>query len=238
MLIYVKHLCAKYLRIRSFVLILEMKKYLYILLPILTFACGFLLRGFFVPKSDSEKQIVKTKTAPLIIKDTIVKVIETYKKSPIILEDEIDSLIGNDLDTGDSLDLLVDSLIYSDSLITLDEDSIQIGRDRILQSKTYKIQKKKRVMSRLDSLKDQGLNIREESFGAKMLVEFWDSPFNFTGYKLGKSKLVLYGINPESKIQIEELGKDSIRLHEDGVLFNFVKTQDFKPLVVVLKDSL
>jgi hypothetical protein len=63
-----------------------------------------------------------------------------------------------------------------------------------------------------------------------ILVEFWMSPLNFSGYKLSHSKLILYGFEQP----------EAFSLHSDGNTY-FVKyfdnfypvshTLEFKPLV-------
>jgi hypothetical protein len=220
-----------------------MKKFLYIIVPILTFACGFFLRGMFLDAPVVEKEVLSVHNTPkegTDSSDILENESKVKKKDKVRDDNEKEEVkIELDLDTlkiVDTFDLLVDTLLLIEDTVETEEEVIKISRDRMVQSQTYQIKKKKRILTSLDSLKDEGLNIREESFGKTLLIEFWESPINFTGYKLGKSKLVLYGINPQSKIQIEETGKDSLKLFEGDVLFNFVKTQEFKPINAVLKD--
>lgn len=243
LLIYVKHLYNRYLRILSFVLSFEMKKFLYIIVPVLTFACGFFLRGMFLVVPEVEKEVLGVKKVhkERIDSSDVLESPSKEKKKDKAPEEqnlhEVEIELDNDtLNIVDTLELFSDTMLVTEDSIIKVEEAIKIGRDRMVQSQTYQIKKRKRVLTSLDSLKDEGLNIREESFGKTLLIEFWESPINFTGYKLGKSKLVLYGINPQSKIQIEETGKDSLKLFEGDVLFNFVKTQEFKPINAVLKD--
>jgi hypothetical protein len=42
----------------------------------------------------------------------------------------------------------------------------------------------------------------DELFGESIVVEFWESPIDYQGYRLNKSKLILFGINPNESFEL------------------------------------
>jgi len=79
---------------------------------------------------------------------------------------------------------------------------------------------------------------RHQKTGIKILIEFWESPFNFTGYKLSKSKLIVYGLDPNTNYFLRDRNNDTLELNSSDDSFNFVFTDDFRPLEPNLRDSL
>ncbi|MDD5571993.1 MAG: hypothetical protein PHD97_12655 [Bacteroidales bacterium] len=69
--------------------------------------------------------------------------------------------------------------------IVIRKDQLILTRDIEINSETEKQNKN------IDSLIDDN---QESKYALK--VEFWESPINYKGYKMSKSKIVLFGINP------------------------------------------
>ncbi|MFA6923018.1 MAG: hypothetical protein WC223_02085 [Bacteroidales bacterium] len=72
------------------------------------------------------------------------------------------------------------------------EDDIVIKKDQLILTKDIEINHESEKQNKnLDSLIDYN---QESKYSLK--VEFWESPINYKGYKMSKSKIVLFGINP------------------------------------------
>jgi hypothetical protein len=63
-----------------------------------------------------------------------------------------------------------------------------------------------------------------------MRVEIWESPLGFSGYKLNKSILVLYGISEEQDISLNYSGNAKLSMEINGNNLILQKTTEFKPL--------
>jgi len=102
----------------------------------------------------------------------------------------------------------------------VDSGEYIVLRDKMLASRVLKIISKTKVSSSqaseviIDRMSDDGL------FNDQILVEFWESPIDYQGYRLNKTKLVLFGINPNENLEI-------INNHE-GYLTIINSTQTFK----------
>lgn len=59
-------------------------------------------------------------------------------------------------------------------------------------------------------------------------VEFWKSPLNYKGYKMSTGKIILYGINPGTPIDLTLQGGDYYLLLNQGA-YKVYFTDDYKP---------
>ena len=59
-------------------------------------------------------------------------------------------------------------------------------------------------------------------------VEFWESPLNYKGYKMSTGKIILYGINPETAINLTLQGGSYYLLVNQGA-YKVDFTDDYKP---------
>ena len=60
-------------------------------------------------------------------------------------------------------------------------------------------------------------------------VEIWQSPIHYKGYKLGKNKLVVFGIDVDSDILLFDLN-DYVLLQSGSNYYRLEKTSEFKNL--------
>ena len=74
---------------------------------------------------------------------------------------------------------------------SLNED-LSIRREKLVQKMWLNVYVLAEYENK-DSLLKEALGINE-TMPSKLLVEFWESPLNFSGYKLSKAKLILYGM--------------------------------------------
>lgn len=75
------------------------------------------------------------------------------------------------------------------------------------------------------------LNISSKSFNNSIIVEFWESPLELTGYELSRNKLKLFGFNPNESISLHfDNSKDELLMQTETIKLYLVKTQKFKSL--------
>src|SRR5690606_7957815 len=74
------------------------------------------------------------------------------------------------------------------------------------------------------------LNMKSNSYSDDIIVEFWQSPLNLTGYELSRNKLKLFGFNPNESISLQiEDNEDQLILNTETMSLLLQKTKQFKP---------
>jgi hypothetical protein len=102
------------------------------------------------------------------------------------------------------------------------------------KSDTNKIDKKNtKTDSTLAAMSDVS-NSREIS---NYRIEFWKSPLNYKGYKMSAGKIVLYGINPVTAVNLI-MEEDSYYLLVNQNAFKLEFTDDYKPFERVTEKTL
>jgi hypothetical protein len=192
--------------------------------------------GYFIGKESTVREKEKAeKFKPAVITevvyDTIVK--KEQVEVPIYIE------------TSDSLTEIEDSLMdaeIADSLSgintkdTLSEDqNIVIRRERLIKSMQIPITFLTEEVQKDTIIKDL-LGIHENKV-TRMRVEFWESPLNFTGYKMSKNKLLLYGLSDQFTYQIYKKNKIYYIGYED-ILYQLKETQEFLPFKEVAQETI
>ena len=132
-----------------------------------------------------------------------------------------------------------DLAVTNDSLATIDSakisegsfsDEIVVKKDEMATSKTMQVIQLSPTATKngKDSLLQKVTGIKEENNSKQMFnIEFWTSPLNYKGYKMGKYKLVLYGINATDDIKIYRLD-DVIYLKNSAMVYQLDYVSDFK----------
>lgn len=142
-------------------------------------------------------------------------------------------------------DSVVNSLALPDTSIidstALPEEQVIVRKDELLESRVIEVVEltsDPNIKSKSDSLLEKASGIRNDkrTAGSKIMisVEFWRSPVNYRGYKLGKNKLVLYGLDNSADIDLIKHNNAVYLRHEQSVFkvdaFNdyraFEKTTD------------
>jgi hypothetical protein len=90
-----------------------------------------------------------------------------------------------------------------------------------------------------DSLAAKMAGVRDEHAASRQFstVEFWSSPLNYRGYKMNRSKLILYGIADASGVRLYKLDEE-IYLHTDSQVYRLDYTNDFKPYERVTSEAI
>jgi hypothetical protein len=109
-------------------------------------------------------------------------------------------------------------------------DEIVVKKDEMVTSKTLQVIQLSPVATKnnKDSLLQKVSGIKDDNNSKQLFnIEFWTSPLNYKGYKMGKYKLVLYGINATDDIKIYRLD-DVIYLKNSAMVYQLDYVSDFK----------
>ncbi|MGZ6539965.1 MAG: hypothetical protein ACXVEB_16435 [Bacteroidia bacterium] len=122
-----------------------------------------------------------------------------------------------------------------DSIVTAvsSEDEIVVRKDELLSTKTLEVFNLDPLASKMnskDSLLQKVSGIKDDRSSSKQFfnIEFWSSPLNYKGYKLGKYKLIVYGIPSADGLKLFKLD-DVIYLKSSGMVYRLDYSADFKP---------
>ncbi len=90
-----------------------------------------------------------------------------------------------------------------------------------------------------DSLLSVVSGIRDDKKNAiaAFTVEFWQSPINYKGYKMGKSKIVLFGIAQGDEIRLYRIGEDIYLRHLNNV-YRLDYSNDFRQFEKIMDKEL
>ncbi len=130
------------------------------------------------------------------------------------------------------LALSVDS-VYQ---VKFEEENIIVKKDELLASKSITLwnldQKQTEETIKKDSLLSAMSGIKESSNLNAYTLEFWKSPINYRGYKMGRNKLVLFGIQSADAPQIFKLN-ENLYLKNGDKVYKIDKITDFRPYELI-----
>lgn len=188
-----------------------------ILINIIFLVCGLgigILSVLLLKPSSTqpEKEIVYVdKLREEIIRDTV------FREKKIFITPH-DSLPNSDqvemLDTllQDSLNFIGEDDIYQDQLIS--QQTINVNKDTTDSTDISEV-----------------FNLQSEAFTDRIVVEFWESPLNITGYELSRNKLKLFGFNPNETVSLYFIKKENgLQLKSETIQLVLTKTKQFKTL--------
>jgi hypothetical protein len=113
--------------------------------------------------------------------------------------------------------------------IPVAENDIQIANDRLLFTRILTLPSESNSTNRrLDSL----MGNTSPNNHQLIFIEFWESPLNSLGYKMGKRKILIYGIKNWDLVTLATYqGKIYLRYLDEYYPLNY--TNSFRPLVPV-----
>jgi hypothetical protein len=196
-----------------------------------------LVLGYFIGVNGKEDVLpeVQLTESVKIVHDTIVKqkIVKVDKVLPLITTDSLknDSLLTEVILLDTAQEKYIEK--YKD---TLTDDNITIKTDKIIASKKVSLIYIDDSDRDKDSTIKEMLNIKEIN-NKFMIIEFWESPLNYNGYKLSKSKLVVYGLSPQLNIKIYKTKVEYI-LKTDNIYYKLIESPDFLSLVEIDKPSI
>jgi hypothetical protein len=108
-----------------------------------------------------------------------------------------------------------------------DTNEYVVLRDKILASKTVPI-----LNSNLHQSKDASDVLAQKMsndqwFGETINVEFWESPIGYEGYRLNKTKLILFGVNPLDELSLTYIKQGYLLLHLGAFKTKLYPTENF-----------
>ncbi|MFT5823580.1 MAG: hypothetical protein ACI8ZM_004842 [Crocinitomix sp.] len=189
------------------------------------FAAGG-VTGYFVGTNQSFNEVEiptnETERITEFIYDTIVEreriEVPVYKTPIDTVTEEFDTLDFKLL-----LDTLKNDILPRD---TANEEGLNIKRDEQIATIRIPIIYLESNVEKDSIIKDLlGIN---ENLPTEMVAQFWSSPLNFSGYKLSKNTLILYGLSEQYKYTVYY--KDDIYyLTNEAVFYVLRETQQFLP---------
>lgn len=201
-----------------------------VVLFVLGFLIGAILMyvlGDFFPRIIIQHTTISKPNNQLIDTFTLIKEVKSTNNREFIEELE-------------RVDDAADDFLLTDTLELLDvrPDSVsanldyEVVRDRLLGKKTVIIQKNVITTasdtSAVGKISDKVAG--NSFFNKSLLVEFWESPIDFLGYKLNKNTLVLYGVSPQESIELIDSENGILLLIIDGKNLSLMKTEKYKTL--------
>ena len=173
------------------------------------------------------------KTPGEIQTETEIVIVEKIKKKIVRDTVEIEKIVQSTRDADSSY--RYDSSDYSDTMSFDDENNNYSAEDAdevIIKEELVS----QRIIS-LDPLPNDTtdvsklLEMKSNAFSKDIIVEFWQSPLNITGYELSRNKLKLFGFNPNETISLR-IGNedDQLFLNTDSMSLLLQKTKQFKTL--------
>lgn len=173
-----------------------------------------------------------TQQKPKTKKDTL-----SFSKIPIDNPDAWDEFIAN-YKGGLSDSLLIDSILkYSTnttSTYNIYEDN-DIKKDRLVLISNYIIPNFSGFTKNDSEERDSLFNhqkIKTPKEKNKLIVEFWESPINYKGYKTRDNKLVLFGVDDKEAISFI-LHNNIVYLKFKSTFYPIENSIDFKMLIPV-----
>ena len=113
------------------------------------------------------------------------------------------------------------------------EDFIVVRKDELLSTKTVEVFSLDPIASKTsakDSLLEKISGIKDDRNSTKQFfnIEFWSSPLNYKGYKLGKYKLIVYGIPSADGLKLFKLD-EVVYFKSAAMVYRLDYSSDFKP---------
>ena len=206
-----------------------MKYLIWIGILLIGVSIGFLLgknSGDVVPM-EHDKEEGQTEFITEYIRDTVVH--KERIEIPVLTE------------TSTEMDTLIDS-----TLLSLDVDTTSINPVDSTDLMDLTIHREKKIRQIIlpivyltepeekDTLIKELMGITESKVKS-IVVEFWESPLGFSGYKLSRKKLVVYGLSPQLDYDLYKKEKYYyLSAHE--VYYEMRETQDFLNYVEVSRE--
>jgi len=212
------------------------------ILPISLLLVG-LTAGYFVGVNSNKNVVVENNDitehiTTQIVHDTVVKkeIIEIPQVDKS--SENLDSVTVQNLDSnGIKLDSISEQYISKpiDSTVFVDEQ-IKIKTDTKLSSKKISIIYLENNSNDKDSLIKDALAINEVN-NESILIEFWESPIHYSGYKLSKSKLIVFDLSPQFDYVIYK-NENNYYLYFQSIYYELNNTGEFLPFVTIDKNKI
>ncbi|PWH87194.1 hypothetical protein [Brumimicrobium oceani] len=169
------------------------------------------------PEQKPEKIIIE-KIKKQIVRDTV----EVEKIVTVIAEVD-SSTTSTDIIMTDSLTLADDR----NDIIEENEQEEVIIMEELIAQRTIALSAAPSDTSDVSEI----LKLKTAAFAKEIVVEFWQSPLNITGYELTRNRLKLFGFNPSESISLQlDKIENQILLNTETMSIVLQKSKQFKTL--------
>ena len=191
-----------------------------------------LILGFIIGQNVSPIEKIK------LVKEQVVDTVYKSKVVKVEVEKPVKSI--------DTVFIVTENTEKEDS-VEISDNTETVEEDELLESDTLQIKQDEKLKSELLSLtilKDEKKDtLREKLLGVESVkqtqinVEYWESPLNYIGYKLSKSKLIVYGIVPLKTSKIYKIDLNYYFKVND-LYYELQETADFKKMITISKPTI
>lgn len=217
-------------------------KSLYIIFFVLGLLIGILIGGFWVTKQLENFLVLtglKDRSEFTIVKPDSVRQEPKSQKEMAAFTKSGQKYSQSKSSLDKSSEFSDADSVVVDTLAKMDVSDVMIRKDKMLS--TYKISflagslDKRKKDQYLDSLL---IDDRTQSKSqGQLIVEFWNSPLNYRGYKMSKSKLILFGLDPTDEVLVKQV-ESTIYMKYENLFFRLSYTDVFMPLQQVSNEAL
>lgn len=177
-------------------------------------------------ESTKTTKLVKTvKTDTVIVKEKVYIPLEKETDTLTSSQSEIDS---TDLfNATDSIGIIEEPIYSIDSDTNFTDDDVVIIKEKLIASALIEVN-----LQESDSLTvEEAFDLQQVDFAEHMVVEFWESPLELTGYELSRNKIKLFGFDPsENVILSHSVDTDILEVQIGSLSLRLQKTSRFKTL--------
>ncbi len=202
-------------------------------------------------KKPKEVKIVSTATAP---SDSAGMVAEYQNQEEEILHEtpsytRIDDSENDVYPHIDGENPRIDSLRQSGLIVMSNEESvfndgpganIQVRKEVMISVAQLKVIRKTAPAGKeneIDSILNKSNDVKSDAPVAVYDIEYWKSPLNSRGYRMGKRKIALYGIDPSRSIALYQL-EEGLFLQTDKSVFRLEPSSEFRSFKAVSDASI
>ncbi len=134
-------------------------------------------------------------------------------------------------------DIYSEEMAGDDTLLTIqDEGPDAVVRDELIGSKKVKLAATggsatgREGASETDSLLTSLTGVKHGSNFTEYILEFWQNPLNYKGYKIVRDKIILFGLSPEQSYRLT-YGEGLLVLQTPQHQYALRENSDFLPLI-------
>jgi hypothetical protein len=150
---------------------------------------------------------------------------KVFSSDNTIKHDTVTVVVEKEVPVYNNNPTLDTTALATDSLAT-DSTDFLVKKDELLYTKTFKLIELKNGSSAIDSAMAKAADVDPTGLPQNFSVEFWKSPINYKGYKMGRGKIVLFGIYQSNDVSLVSIG-NNVFLKNQDLYFRLEPTEAF-----------
>lgn len=111
---------------------------------------------------------------------------------------------------------------------SIDSGDYVVLRDRLLHTQRVRILKNSTSIQSSASDKLIDRMSTDDFFSDQIQVEFWESPIDYQGYRLNKTKLILFGINPNESFMLTLISPGVLNMQTGDFNVSLYPTEKYR----------